>query len=102
PKIEQHDMEFKVQAIRRFLEEGHKVRVSVRFRGREQAHPELGRAVLERVFKSLEGAARAEAPATVEGRDMVVTLVPFRTVTRETKSASAQAPSPAASPGAPS
>lgn len=94
PKIEEHDMAFKVQAVKRFLEEGHKVRISVRFRGREQAHPELGRAVLERVFTALGDAAKAEAPAVVEGRDMVVTLVPYRPAVREAKPAPAVAPPP--------
>lgn len=95
PKIEEHDMEFKVQAVKRFLEEGHKVRISVRFRGREQAHPELGRAVLERVFKALGESARAEAPAVIEGRDMVVTLVPYKAVAKEAR------PAPPAAPPAP-
>lgn len=99
PKIEEHDMEFKVQAVKRFLEDGHKVRISVRFRGREQAHPELGRAVLERVFKTLGESARAEAPAVVEGRDMVVTLVPYKVAAREVKPAEAK-PAPAATPPA--
>jgi len=84
PKIDEHDMEFKVRTIKRFLGEGHKVRISVRFRGREQAHPELGRNLLERVFQALQGAARAEAPAAVEGRDMVVTLVPARSTRQPT------------------
>jgi len=105
PKIEEHDMAFKVEAVRRFLEEGHKVRISVRFRGREQAHPELGRAVLERVFKALGESARAESPAVVEGRDMVVTIVPYKVVVREAKPAPtahppAAPPPPAATPAA--
>ncbi|NNM66623.1 MAG: translation initiation factor IF-3 [Spirochaetales bacterium] len=76
PKIEKHDMEFKVKHIKEFLEEGDKIKVTIRFRGREMAHPELGRNVLEKVLELLEGVFVVESPTKMEGRFMSVTIAP--------------------------
>ena len=76
PKIEKHDLEFKTNHIREFLDEGNKVKVTVRFRGREMAHTELGRAVLERVLEFLDNTASVERPPQMEGRFMSMTLNP--------------------------
>ena len=76
PKIERHDMEFKVKHIKDFLEEGDKIKVTVRFRGREMAHPELGKVVLEKVLEMLEGVYVVESPTKMEGRFMSVTIAP--------------------------
>lgn len=76
PKIEKHDMEFKSKHIRDFLEEGDKVKVTIRFRGRELAHTELGRVVLDKVLEQLEGFYAIESPPKMEGRFMSMTLTP--------------------------
>jgi translation initiation factor IF-3 len=74
PKIEKHDLEFKTNHIREFLEDGNKVKVTVRFRGREMAHTELGRVVLERVLELLDNSFVVERPPQMEGRFMSMTL----------------------------
>lgn len=76
PKIEKHDLEFKTNHIREFLEEGNKVKVTIRFRGREMAHTELGRVVLERVLELLDNSFVVERPPQMEGRFMSMTLNP--------------------------
>jgi translation initiation factor IF-3 len=74
PRTDEHDILFKTNNIRRFLEEGDKVKVSVMFRGREMAHPELGRALLERIVQELKGLAVVEQEARMEGRNMFLML----------------------------
>ncbi len=77
PKIEDHDLEFKTKHIRDFLGEGDKVKVTIRFRGRELAHTELGRVVLDDVLKLLgEDGYSMEKPPLMEGRFMSMTLAP--------------------------
>ncbi len=76
PKIEKHDLEFKTNHIREFLDEGNKVKVTVRFRGRELAHTELGRVVLDKVLELLEGSYIMDKGAAMEGRFMSMTLNP--------------------------
>ncbi len=66
----------KLRAIRRFFEEGDKVKVTLRFRGREMAHQELGMAVLQRVKAEVEGIAKVESEPRLEGRQMVMVLAP--------------------------
>jgi translation initiation factor IF-3 len=76
PKIEKHDLEFKTNHIREFLDEGNKVKVTVRFRGREMAHTELGRVVLEKVLEILDNAYVIDRSPQMEGRFMSMTLNP--------------------------
>ena len=76
PKTHLHDFDFKVKHARRFLEEGDKVRLLVQFRGREIVHPETGRDVLERVFKSVEDIAAIHQPSRMEGSRMNMILAP--------------------------
>ena len=76
PKIETHDLEFKAKHVRQFLEEGNKVKVTVRFRGRELAHLEIGRQVLERILGVLSDAAIVERRPQMEGRFMSMFLSP--------------------------
>lgn len=76
PKIEKHDMEFKVKHIQEFLEEGDKIKVTVRFRGRELAHTDKGKIVLDKVLDLLEGNYIMESPAKMEGRFMSMTISP--------------------------
>jgi translation initiation factor IF-3 len=76
PKIEEHDYRFKVEHGRRFLELHDKVKFTVTFRGRELAHPEAGHRLLEKVVKDLELVGQVEIPARMEGRSMVLLMVP--------------------------
>jgi translation initiation factor IF-3 len=76
PNIDTHDYDVKMRSIRRFFEEGDKVKVTLRFRGREMAHTELGRQVLERVKTDTATIAKVESEARLEGRQMVMVLAP--------------------------
>ncbi|MCL1875846.1 MAG: translation initiation factor IF-3 [Synergistaceae bacterium] len=76
PKIDEHDYDFKVRAIKNFLEDGHRVKVSVFFRGREMSFLEKGEDVLNRVIADCELVGKSEGPARMEGRYMRVMLTP--------------------------
>jgi translation initiation factor IF-3 len=76
PAIDDHDYDVKMRAIKRFFDEGDKVKVTLRFRGREMAHQELGMAVLQRVKAELESIAKVESEPRMEGRQMVMVLAP--------------------------
>jgi translation initiation factor IF-3 len=98
PKIEDHDYNFKVEHGRRFLELHDKVKFTVTFRGRELAHPEAGHRLLERVVKDLEAVGQVEIPARMEGRSMVLLMVPRSTVRPPEKKPPAVAAAPAKRP----
>ena len=94
PKTEEHDMDFKVKHIRRFLEEGNKVRLAVMFRGREMAHPQTGKAVLDRVVNRCQDISTVEATPNLEGRRMNMLIAPKPAVVQKAialKKAQAQA-----------
>ena len=74
PRTDDHDIEFKTNNIKRFLAGGDKVKVTVMFRGREMAHPELGRAALDSIIQQLQGLAVVEQSARMEGRNMFIML----------------------------
>jgi translation initiation factor IF-3 len=76
PKIADHDYETKKSHVERFLRHQDKVKITIMFRGREQAHPERGRALLERLFEDLDGLAVIEAEPLQEGRNMSMLLAP--------------------------
>jgi translation initiation factor IF-3 len=76
PKIEEHDYGFKLRHARRFLEEGDKVKFTLRFRGREMTHPELGERVLNKVKQELGEIATIEADIRMEGRQMTMLMAP--------------------------
>jgi translation initiation factor IF-3 len=76
PKIDGHDLEFKTRHIQEFLDEGDKVKVTVRFRGRELAHTELGKDVLDRILQMLGDTFLVEKAAQMEGRTMSLLLNP--------------------------
>ena len=76
PNIDNHDYDVKMRAMEKFLDEGDKVKVTLRFRGREMAHQELGRKVLERVRVDLEEPAKVEQMPLMEGRQMIMILTP--------------------------
>jgi len=77
-KIETHDINFKVNHIIKFLEQKHRVKVTVVFRGREVSHSERGRALLERFIEMLEGYAAVENAPTLDGRQMTMLLGPAK------------------------
>jgi translation initiation factor IF-3 len=74
PRTDDHDVNFKMNNIKRFLEDGNKVKVTVMFRGREMAHIDHGRAVLERIVNELQNDAIIEQPPRLEGRNMTLLL----------------------------
>jgi len=74
PKIEEHDLQAKIRTVRKLLEEGNKVRVSVRFRGREVIYPELGWKVLQKVVEALKEEAVASDHLVKDKRHIVLTL----------------------------
>ena len=76
PKIGDHDLEFKVKAIKGFLVDGDKVRVTVMFRGREIVHSELGMIVLKKILAELESCSVVEKTPSIEGRNMSMILAP--------------------------
>jgi translation initiation factor IF-3 len=83
PKTEGHDMDFKVKHVRRFLEQGNKVRLVIVFRGREITHPQTGLAVLNRVVEATADIAGVEVTPNMEGRRMVMVLAPKANVVRK-------------------
>ncbi|MBU4433687.1 MAG: translation initiation factor IF-3 [Alphaproteobacteria bacterium] len=76
PNIDIHDYEVKVKAMHRFFEEGDKVKVTLRFRGREMAHPELGMKLLIKVKTDFDEVAKVEYGPRMEGRQMIMILAP--------------------------
>ena len=76
PNIEEHDYQVKIRAMNRFFGDGDKVKVTLRFRGREMAHQELGAKLLERVQEDLERIAKVEQFPKMEGRQMTMVFAP--------------------------
>lgn len=76
PNIDTHDYETKMKAVQRFLDEGDRVKVTMRFRGREMAHQELGMQLLIKVKDQTEAIAKVESQPRSEGRQMVMVLAP--------------------------
>ncbi len=79
PKIDNHDFESKTRSVKKLLGEGDKVKVTVRFRGREITHPEIGWGLLQRMTGSLQGVAAIARQPVIEGRSMTVILAPLPT-----------------------
>ena len=76
PNIDTHDYETKMKAVNRFLDDGDRVKVTMRFRGREMAHQEIGMELLVKVQHELEAKAKVESSPRSEGRQMVMVLAP--------------------------
>ena len=76
PGIDEHDYEVKMRAVRRFFEEGDKVKVTLRFRGREMAHQDIGYRLLERVKAESLPVAKIESEPMMEGRQMTMVMAP--------------------------
>jgi translation initiation factor IF-3 len=75
PKIEEHDFEFKARHAKKFLEEGHRVKATVMFKGREMIHQEYGTRVMEKFKETLEDVARVEKEPKMEGGQLIMYLV---------------------------
>ncbi|MDI3257554.1 MAG: translation initiation factor IF-3 [Kyrpidia sp.] len=76
PNIEDHDFQTKLRAVIRFLEQGDKVKATVRFRGREITHTRIGQGVLERMAQEVQDLCVIERPPKLEGRNMIMILAP--------------------------
>jgi translation initiation factor IF-3 len=91
PKIGRGDFDTKTRNVIRFIEEGHKVKITLQFRGREMAHPELGSKILDDVLEAVGPAAKVDTQARLEGRSMSMTLSPDKKAQEATKKAAAEA-----------
>ncbi|MDQ3265946.1 MAG: translation initiation factor IF-3, partial [Myxococcota bacterium] len=87
PKTEEHDYEFKVRNVKRFLEEGNKARVTIMFRGREITHKNLGSAILDDVVKDVKDVGVVEQSPRMEGRQMFMILAPSPKVLQRARDA---------------
>jgi translation initiation factor IF-3 len=74
--IDTHDYDFKIKNARKFLADGNKLKISIRFRGREMAHPELGTEIMDRAAEDLGDIAAVDKPAKLEGRQMLMFMSP--------------------------
>ena len=89
PKIGPGDFDTKTRQVAKFLEEGHKVKITIMFRGREVFHPELGKKILDRIAEQMDGMGKAEAVPRLDGRNMVMVLAPDK---RAKQSAASKGP----------
>lgn len=92
PKIGSGDFETKTRQVARFLSDGHKVKVTIMFRGREMSHPELGKRILDQVAEVVGTMAKVEAAPKLDGRNMVMVLAPDRRAQQAAQKASQRLP----------
>jgi translation initiation factor IF-3 len=78
PKIDDHDFDYRMKRILEFLEKGDKVKITVRFRGREFSHPELGYEIIDKVKEQVLEISTMEKPAKMEGRNLSMVLAPVK------------------------
>jgi translation initiation factor IF-3 len=100
PKIGKGDFDTKTRNVIRFIEEGHKVKITLQFRGREMAHPELGSKILDDVLAEVGPAAKVDTQARFEGRGMTMVLSPDKQAQEVMKKAAAEAAKEAAAAAA--
>ena len=100
PKIGKGDFDTKMRHLIEFIEEGHKVKVTLQFRGREMAHPELGRKILDDVIQAAGPIAKVENQARMEGRSMSLVLSPDKQAQEALKKAAEEAEKKAAAEAA--
>ena len=81
PKIGIGDFDTKTKQVMKFLGEGHKVKITVMFRGREVFHPELGKVILDKIEEKTSGVAKVESAAKLDGKNMILVLAPEKRVT---------------------
>jgi translation initiation factor IF-3 len=94
PKIDVHDYTTKMRHVERFLGEGNKVKLTIMFRGREMAHPELGLRILERIAEEVSNIAIVESAPRQDGRNMTMVLHPLKKGGRKPKDPGANGPTP--------
>jgi translation initiation factor IF-3 len=94
PKIGSGDFDTKTRQVARFLTEGHKVKITIMFRGREMSHPELGKRILDNVAEQVGTLGKVEAAPKLDGRNMIMVLAPDRRA-QQAASATAASASPA-------
>ncbi|MGA1439338.1 MAG: translation initiation factor IF-3, partial [Ilumatobacteraceae bacterium] len=98
PKIGKGDFDTKMRHLLEFIHDGHKVKVTLQFRGREMAHPELGRKILDDVIEQVGPIAKVESQARMEGRTMTLVLAPDKKAQEAIKKAVVEAERQAAAP----
>jgi translation initiation factor IF-3 len=92
PKIGSGDFDTKTRQVARFLGDGHKVKITIMFRGREMSHPELGKRILDQVAENVASIAKVEAAPKLDGRNMVMVLAPDRRAQTKKPSPNGAAP----------
>ena len=100
PKIGIGDFDTKTRQVARFLGEGHKVKITIMFRGREMSHPELGKKILDHVAETVGPVAKVESEPKLDGRNMIMVLAPDRRAQQAGRSTGPGATSPEAGPNA--
>jgi len=100
PKIGEHDFQTKFNAVKSFLSEGDKVKLTIMFRGREMVHQEIGKNLLDRMARELKGISTIERMPLLEGRNMIMILAPAATVPAPSAAPAPPLPPPAAQPPA--
>jgi translation initiation factor IF-3 len=100
PKIGIGDFDTKTRQVARFLGEGHKVKITIMFRGREMSHPDLGKKILDQVAEAVSETGKVESAPKLDGRNMIMVLAPDRRaqVRKPTPNGDHPSPSPAPSP----
>jgi translation initiation factor IF-3 len=101
PKIDEHDYTTKTKHVERFLNEGSKVKITIMFRGREMAHPELGKKILDRIAEQVKDVGNVEAAPRVDGRNMLMVLAPAKKQEPKATKPAADRSKPASSPSEP-
>ena len=94
-KIGPGDFDTKTRKVIEFLSEGHKVKLTIMFRGRETAHPHLGKKILDEVAERAAGVAKVEASPKLDGRNMIMVLAPDKRAQQQQQAKAKQAPAPA-------
>jgi len=100
PKIGKGDFNVKVRKVDQFIHEGHKVKVTLQFRGREMAHPELGNKILDQVLAQVGTVVKVETQARLEGRNMSMVLAPDKKALEDAAKAATDAPAASDTPPA--
>ena len=98
PKIGPGDFDTKTRLVEKFLNDGHKVKITIMFRGRESAHPELGKKILDRIIEKLDEVAKVESAAKLDGRNMIMVLGPEKKMKPKAAEISKEVEVPVAAP----
>jgi translation initiation factor IF-3 len=99
PKIGSGDFDTKTRQVHKFLSEGHKVKITIMFRGREVFHPELGKRILDKIADQMTESAKVESEARLDGRNMVMVLAPDKRARQSQADKAEKSPDPAESNG---